>query len=237
MTSRARLNLFVLMMLALALVGSGVVAWVSFQRQAAAATTRSANLLMEAALGIRNYTNIHIQPELNPLLEQRFLPQTVPSFSAIESLGAIRGQFPDYTYREAALNPTNRRDLAKPWEEAIIRKFQADPLLAEATGTLQDNGRELHYAARPIKITDPTCLRCHSTPAQAPRTMLATYGDKGGFGWALGDIVGAQIVTVPTAVPQGHAWDGFVRVMAGILTVFVLLFAGFARLLSKYVDD
>lgn len=236
MTPRARLNLFVLVMLTLSAVGCATVAWFGFQRQANAATDRAANLLMEAALGIRSYTTVHIQPELNPLLEQRFLPQTVPSFSAIESLASLRERFADYSYREAVLNPTNPRDLAKPWEEAVIRKFQADPLLTESTGTISDSGKDLHFTARPIKITDPSCLRCHSTPAAAPRTMLAAYGDKGGFGWALGDIIGAQIVTVPTAVPQTQAWESFVRVIAGLVTVFVLLYAGFVYLLKKYVD-
>jgi Protein of unknown function (DUF3365) len=236
MSPQGRLHLFLVIMLFIAALGTGIVSWLGFQRQADATTARTALLLMEAALGIRSYTHVRIRPELEPMLEQRFLPQIVPSFAAIEALAGMKERFPDYTYREAALNPTNRRDLALPWEEVLIRQFQADPLMAEQTGRTNIAGKEVHYTARPIKISDPTCLRCHSTPAVAPRTMIATYGDKGGFGWALGDIVGAQIVTVPVSVPQAQAWDSFLRVIGGVLTVFLLLYFGFAYMLRKYLD-
>jgi heme/copper-type cytochrome/quinol oxidase subunit 2 len=53
----------------------------------------------------------------------------------------------------------------------------------------------------------------------------------------LGDIVGAQIVTVPVAVPQQQAWDGFVRVVAGLVTVFILLYIGFVYMVRKYVEE
>ncbi len=32
------------------------------------------------------------------------------------------------------------------------------------------------------KIKNPACLVCHDTPDRAPTSMLAIYGDKGGFG-------------------------------------------------------
>jgi protein-histidine pros-kinase len=54
---------------------------------------------------------------------------------------------------------------------------------------------------RPIQITDPACLVCHSTPDVAPKTMIETYGANNGFGWKLNDVIGAQVVSVPTSVP------------------------------------
>jgi hypothetical protein len=164
MSLKGRLHLFMLIMLVIAATGTALVAWHGFQRQADATAARAGALIMAAALGIRQYTNVHIRPELEPFLDQRFLPQTVPSFSAIESLGGMKERFPDYSYREAALNPTNRRDLAQPWEEVLIRAFQADPLKTESNGRIEIGGKPFHYTAKPIKITDPTCLRCHSTP-------------------------------------------------------------------------
>jgi hypothetical protein len=37
-------------------------------------------------------------------------------------------------------------------------------------------------------------------PAAAPPAMLIQYGSMNGFGWKLGEIVGAQIVSVPATV-------------------------------------
>jgi hypothetical protein len=35
--------------------------------------------------------------------------------------------------------------------------------------------------------------------------MIRTYGDQAGFGWKLNEIVGAQVVSVPMAVPMQRA--------------------------------
>jgi nitrogen fixation/metabolism regulation signal transduction histidine kinase len=54
--------------------------------------------------------------------------------------------------------------------------------------------------------------------------MLETYGTANGFGWQLKDVVGAQIVSVPYAVPvqrANAALSSFVRVLVGL---FVFLF-------------
>ena len=61
------------------------------------------------------------------------------------------------------------------------------------------------YLARPIQIKDPACIVCHSTPDVAPKTMIEAYGANNGFGWKINDIIGAQVVSVPTLVPIQRA--------------------------------
>ena len=70
------------------------------------------------------------------------------------------------------------------------------------------------YLARPIKVTNVSCLTCHSTPDHAPAEMIRQYGSANGFGWKMDEVIGAQIVTVPTAVPLERAdtaWKGLMR--------------------------
>ena len=52
------------------------------------------------------------------------------------------------------------------------------------------NGKML-YLARPIQIKDKACLACHSTPEEAPATMVKLYGPTNGFGWKFDEIIGA----------------------------------------------
>ena len=56
--------------------------------------------------------------------QRSFLPQTVPAFAATENFAYLQTSYPDYAYKEAALNPTNLRDRAVDWEADIINTFR-----------------------------------------------------------------------------------------------------------------
>ena len=76
--------------------------------------------------------------------------------------------------------------------------------------------------SRPIRITDKDCLTCHSTPAAAPASMIDLYGSANGFGWKLGDVIGAQIVSVPMQVALDRANEAFKVYLAGLVAVFAV---------------
>jgi HAMP domain-containing protein len=221
---------FNLVFLALFGVGLAVSAWVSqglLYRSAREETLQDARILMEAAVAARSYTSEQMVPILQGLLADRFLPQSVPSFSATESLQRLRGKFPDFSYKEATLNPTNPRDRATDWEADVVQKLRNDPASQEFVGERSTPTGTSLYIARPIRITDEACLACHSTAAAAPNTMLALYGPNNGFGWRQGDVVGAQIVSVPTAVPVERAHQVMLTFMLSLLGVFGAVFIAF----------
>lgn len=127
--------------------------------------------------------------------------------------------------KEATLNPTNLRDRAVDWENDIIQNFIKDEKqLLTVTERDTPNGRLL-YIAKPIRINDPACLSCHSTPEAAPATMIEKYGSANGFGWKLKEVVGAQIISVPTTVPLKHAEQAFITFMGllGGTFLFVII--------------
>ena len=157
-------------------------------------------MLMETMNSIRNYTSTQIQPELSSRLETEevFLPQTVPAYSAREVFEHLRTQeeYSQLFYKEATLNPTNLRDKADSFETGIVESFRSSSE-SQKQGFRSIPGGEMFYIARPLKIEQESCLRCHSKPENAPASQIASYGDDNGFGWQLNEIVGAQIITVP----------------------------------------
>lgn len=184
----------------------------------------NARLLVESALAVRTYTNKQINPLLKTQSRYGFLPQRVAAYSAKEYFNNLRQQFPDYTYREATLNPTNLADRADDWEAEVVRHFRDNADVKELIGERDTAVGRTLYLARPIRIGDEACLECHSSVAVAPQSMLDKYGTANGFGWQLKDVVGAQIVSVPYAVPvqrANAALSSFVRVLVGL---FVFLF-------------
>jgi HAMP domain-containing protein len=220
---------FNIVFIAIFLIGLGAAGYVSnqlLQNNAREEILQNARLVMEASLATRAYTSSQIRPLLETQMKYAFLPQSVPSYSATEVLGGLRKKFPEYSYKEAALNPTNPRDRAVEWETDIINQFRANPERGEIIGERDTpTGRTL-YIARPFQIKDPGCLPCHSTVEAAPKTMVDRYGPANGFGWQLNEVIGAQVVSVPTEVPIQRAQAAYRTFMVSLTAVF--LFIGIA---------
>jgi HAMP domain-containing protein len=181
----------------------------------------NARLMMDAAMTARSYTSTEIKPLLEPLLKERFMPQSVPSYAATQSFSGLRQTYPDFSYKEATLNPTNPRDRVVEWEADLVQQLRDHPERNELIGERVGATGAALYLARPIRITNAQCLACHSTPATAPASMTARYGINNGFGWTLNETVGSQIVTVPLAVALRQADLTLQSIMAGVATAFV----------------
>jgi HAMP domain-containing protein len=179
-----------------------------------------ASLMMEAALAARSYTSKEIKPLLAARLDTEFLPQSVPSYAATQSFAKLHELYKNYSYKEATLNPTNPRDRVVEWEADVVRNLRDHPELKEMVGERATPSGQSLFLARPIQITDAQCLSCHSTPAAAPASMKALYGDANGFGWKLNEIVGSQIVSVPLEVPLAQAAHALRLIMGGMVATF-----------------
>src|ERR1051326_5798593 len=177
---------FNLVLIVVFLLGLGVSAYVSNRllvQNARDEVARNAGLMMETALAIRGYTVAQVRPHLEMQLMRVFLPQSVPAFAATETLNELRKRHPEYFYKEATLNPTNPRNRASDWEADLVNQFRNQPQLKEMVGERETPMGRALYIARPIQITNPACLTCHSTPSAAPPTMIKLYGPANGFGW------------------------------------------------------
>ncbi|MGO9230700.1 MAG: DUF3365 domain-containing protein [Bryobacteraceae bacterium] len=219
----AKFNLIVGLVLGAGLAVATLVSHQFLQSGARVEVLRQARLMIEAMQSARDYTSKQIKPLLLTQAQQQdtFLPQTVPAFAATENFAQLRVNYPDYAYKEAVLNPTNPRDRAVDWEADIINAFRN-----HAAGTKElvgerdtPTGRSL-YMARPIQAR-PACLECHSVPSEAPAAMLRRYGSNNGFGWQPNEIVGAQIVSVPMALPTRMANQEFLTLVSCLAAVFL----------------
>ena len=182
-----------------------------------------AGLMMDSALAIRAYTANEILPLLSERIQEEFPPQSVPSYAATQNFLRLRERHPEYTYKEATLNPMNPRDRPADWEADIIQQFRNNAHAQEVIGERDTPLGKALYLARPIRNT-AECSSCHSTPSAAPRTLIARYGVNNGFGWQPGEIVGAQVVSVPFASAAANADRAFRAFMTSLVTVFAAVF-------------
>jgi HAMP domain-containing protein len=222
---RTKFNLAVLAAFLIGFAGAAYFLQRLFVENARQQVLEDASIMITAANAVRHFTNVFIKPLAAPLNDSgtRFVPASVPSFAAQTTFKDLQAQFPDYTYREPALNPTNLSDRASDWEADYINVFRNRAGLKELSGERETPTGTVLTLVRPIAIESPDCLLCHSTPAIAPKALLAAYGSTNGFGWQLHEVVGAQVVSVPMSLPLQRARQTFVAFMAILLGVFVLI--------------
>ena len=229
---------FNLTMLAAFLAGLGLTAALSYtivQQDARDEVVQAARLMMNDALAIREYTDKEIEPLLADQSAVRFLPQTVPAWAAQTNFRTVQGRMPDYAYKEPTLNPTNPADRPTDWQADIINAFQRDASLKELVTERETPTGRMLSLSRPFRLTDKGCLACHSTPSVAPASMVTLYGTANGFGWKLGDVQGAQVVSVPESVALQKANRTFLLFLGGLTLIFAVMLVLLNVLLQQIV--
>jgi len=234
MSLRFKFNIILILTGIIGILVSAVISF-NFQREnARQEALDSANIILESAIAVRNYTVEEVRPLISGASQTTFLPQTVPAYAAAQYIANLQKQHPDYNYKEAALNPTNPNNRAADWEADIISYFKthSDKQLVGERDT--PAGRSL-FLSKPIRITNEKCLVCHSTPQAAPTAMIAAYGDANGFGWKLNEVIGTQVVSVPLSLAHDRADKEFLLFMGTIVSVFMVIGIMLNLLLNKFV--
>lgn len=220
----ARFNLIFVVVFGL---GLSVAVWLAYgflREDAKARVLEEAKLMMQTTLATRSYTTEQIKPLLvkEQRHDARFLPQTVPAYSAVEVFNYLHQQNPEYAYKEATLNPTNPRDRASDWEADVVNTFRNHKDREDLVGERETPTGKSLFFARPLRVSHPSCLECHSTPAVAPASMIRQYGPDNGFGWRPDEIIGAQIVSVPESLSLQIA-DRALKTLVLYLTIIALV--------------
>lgn len=231
---RTKFNLSLFLVAAIGITASGFISYNLLQENAREEILHTAGIIMESAKANRSYTINEIRPLLKEL-NKGFLPQMIPAYSANQNIHLLHKRYPEYSYKEATINPTNPASRATDWETAIVERFQNNDEVKELVGEHGEDDQRLLYIARPIKITKSSCLACHGAVEDAPPAMLARYGSANGFGWKLNQVVGTQIVKVPMSLPLERANKEFQTFMLSMFVIFVFTLAILNILLNAIV--
>jgi protein-histidine pros-kinase len=213
MRLRTKFNVVFLGCFAVGLAAGYVVLKDELQHQARDQSVQMAQLMLDAAGAVRRYTQAELTEVLSAGMDDRFRPQAIPAYAAMQTLQQLQSKHAGFSYREAVLNPTNPSHRPSSFEKTLIEHFRELPSGTDKVGEIVQGGVPLLYISRPIKVTETACLACHDTPARAPAAMVAMYGGSGGFGWKHQETIGSQVVTVPMSVPMEHAERTLTRVL------------------------
>ena len=235
MRLRFKFNLVITLACALGIgAAAGLSYWV-VQKSAKEELVQQILLLRANALAVRAYTVNSIAPLLSEDNDILFLPQSVTAYAAQSVFSTFPKDFPDYAYKEAALNPTNPADFADAFETTLIERFRAEDGLSQIETVLEKEDGRYFTIAFPLKVGNPGCLNCHSTPEAAPPAMVDLYGPDNGFGWQLGETIGAQIISAPMSLVETRARETVGMVIAAVSAAFLLVLIVTNVLLTRIV--
>ncbi|MBW4563032.1 MAG: DUF3365 domain-containing protein [Mojavia pulchra JT2-VF2] len=234
-----KFNLLLILVFIISIVVSGTALSSLLQQRAQNEVAAKALILIKTMNSVRKYTQERVNPLVAPRLETEpvFIPETVPAFSATEVFENLRRneEYKNFLYKEATLNPTNLRDKADSFETQIVERFRNNPKLQEIADFRNVPEGKVFYIARPLAVTQQSCLRCHSTPDVAPKSQLTTYGPNNGFNWKLNEIVAAQIISVPSQEVFNNAQQTWVWIMGLLIGIFAIIVVLINFLIKKTV--
>ncbi len=220
---RFKFNLILFFAFAIGFVSAGFFAFNILQQNAREEVLHNAGIMMASAMAIRGYTVNEIKPLLARQQKKQFLPQTVPAYAATQNIKRLRVNYPDYIYKEATINPTNPMNRAAAWEMDVVEWFRSPPEEKEFVGERNTPTGPSLFLSRPIRVKNEGCLNCHGMINDAPETMKELYGSANGFGWKMNQVVGVQVVSVPSTIPFKRAERAFFTFMGSLLGVFIII--------------
>jgi len=207
---------------------------------------QKSELILQEVEAIRAY----VKEELRPLMQQLHSKDTfiIEAMSTTYISRRIMERFgekmPGFVYRRASVNPHNPRNLANEFEEEMIDWFEAGPDRRFWQGVVQ-KGEASFFISMVPDYFDQSCILCHGDPAKAPRTLVETYGDDGGFRFKAGDLAGINSVAVPVSASlqkiRRLSMGIFVGTVGGMLALLFLSNWLFNRLvitrLTQIMED
>ena len=210
--------------------------------QAEQTVRERAEIVLTAMQAARDYTQDNIQPlvEAYSVADNSFTQEIIPNFAARSIFSNFRQQDPsllDYLYKEAAVNPTNTADLADSFEAELYPQLEplTDTPPEIISGYRMIDDQKFFYLAKPLVVSDQSCLACHGRPQNAPAPLISMYGDRNGFGWKLNEIVATQMVYVPADTIFARGRQNLWTVTKTFLGVFCALFFTINLLLWRTV--
>jgi len=232
---RLKFNIVLTLVFAAGMAVSAYVSYQLLQSNAKQEVLRNAGLMMEAALSIRGYTVSQVKPHLEAQLAETFLPQTVPAFAATETFNSLRKKYPDFPTRK----PRSSHQPARPRRGMGGRRGELFPQRHRLDERAHRRARHARRSHGLPRAPDPDQgSRVPRLPQRALRraaSMIKLYGENNGFGWKHNEIIGAQIVSVPMALPIHNANEAFKVFMGSLAAIFVVTFIVLNVMLSLMI--
>jgi hypothetical protein len=175
--ARFLLGLGLLMVLLGVIFGASL--YFHLQRLLRSEVSNQADLVLAQVDAVQNFVRSSLRPRILSLLpaDQFVIEAMSTSFVSRQVMERLGDALPGHLYRRVSDQPRNPKFRAEGLELELLAYFRENPEAETWTGLRHLGAEELFIKARPVRF-EASCLRCHGLPEEAPREMLASYGDR-----------------------------------------------------------
>jgi len=185
----------------------------------------------------RSYVREVLRPKATAVFKTgEFIPEMMSaSFVARSIFERFLKQYPNYHIKFASINPRNPINKADIVEQSNIDYFYSDISIKRWEGIVTRKGQEYFTVAKSFPLKKG-CLRCHGDPNDAPKSLLAKYGPKHGFGMEVGDIT-MYSVGVPVRITYGDIWQRTFSKIWPVMLIVIVFFISITGIFKNLVGD
>ncbi len=203
----------------------------NMRQQALAEAESKARITLERNLAIHTYFTHNLKPKLfeltGPLTSKDYFePSWMSSTYAIREIDKyFKSLNPEgYYYKDAAINARSPDNEAAEYEREFLEELKKDQKLEKSSGIRMIDGKPYLVIMRRGEVMESSCLRCHSSPANAPGDMVKSYGSERSFNRHAGDVVSTVSMRIPLSEAYANADRFTIKLSILLLLVLCVLF-------------
>ncbi|PLX89091.1 MAG: histidine kinase [Desulfuromonas sp.] len=234
MTIRKRIMVILTSVYMISLVVAIVGGYFVLKQEATREAIEKTELFAAVMSANQLYMAQNIRPEIKNRLPDLYFPEaTVGIQMLVETAELIQQSYPEFLFRVVSPNPLNPGNLSDSFENQLISDFNSRRY-QHWEGFVEKNGKNYYAAAIPIEARGG-CIWCHSTPDAAHPEMVEEYGTESGYGYKLGEVVGARVIYVPTAKAEELVRKKLVIFVSTLSVLFLIAFVLIDRVIIRSV--
>ncbi|MDY0132046.1 MAG: DUF3365 domain-containing protein [Desulforegulaceae bacterium] len=196
--------------------------------------SQRSKMLLVQANSVQEYVQADLRPQMYEIVgEDDFILKAMSSsyisrrvMEKLESEGREK-----IYYRRVAINARNPSYEPTEFEKKIILKFKENQELNFYEEDSVFKGVKYHLVSRPVRFTK-SCMPCHGSPENAPKSLVEVYGDKKGFFRIENEIAGAVVAGFPVQMIK----DPVKEITLQYLSFYVLWLLIFTCIIGVFFD-
>jgi len=204
----------------------------SMRQQAIAEAESKARILLDRNLATHTYFTHNLKPNLFNLTapitpKEYFEPSWMSSTYALREIDKYFKKLnaTGYYYKDAAINARSPENEADEEEKTFLFKLNKNKKIEQQSGLRTIKGQPYYVVMKRGEILETSCLRCHSTPPNAPGDLVRIYGAERSFNRQAGEVISVISIRIPLAEAYSQANLFSLRLSLILLAVLCLLFA------------
>lgn len=204
----------------------------SMKRQALKEAESKARLLLDRNLATHTYFSHELKPKMFSLTDRYrprdyFEPTWMSSTYAvreIDNYAKVLNSAP-YYYKECAINARTPANEADAFERSFIERLNREPALVQLSEVRTFGETPYFVVLRRGEVLEKNCLRCHSSPGEAPGELVRRYGPERSFKRNVGEVISAVSIRVPLSEAYADANRFSLILSAMLLAVLIIVFS------------